>query len=85
LLSLAERGARTAQVWCRAEPSEIARRFAERRRHPGHLDELLRDEVEAASRSPPAFLELPGPRWVYASDDSGAYLGLLHRLESWGL
>jgi predicted kinase len=85
LLSLAERGARTAQVWCRAEPGEIVLRFTQRRRHPGHLDDALRDEVDAASQSPPAFLELPGPRWVYASDDSGAYPGLLRGLQSWGL
>jgi predicted kinase len=76
---------RTAQVWCRAEPLEIVRRFTQRRRHPGHLDDLLRDEVEMLSQAPPSFLELPGPRWVYASDDPGAYRGLLRGLQSWGL
>jgi predicted kinase len=85
LLSLAMLSARTTQVWCRAEPSETVRRFTERRRHPGHLDDALRDEVEMLSRSPPALLKLPGFRWVYASDDPGAYPGLLRRLESWGL
>ena len=85
LSRLAERGARTAQVWCRAEPLEIVRRFTQRRRHPGHLDQLLRDEVEMLSQAPPSFLELPGPRWVYASDDPGAYPGLVRGLQSWGL
>jgi len=85
LSSLATPSARTAQVWCRAEPVEIVRRFTQRRRHPGHLDELLRDEVEMLSQEPPSFLELPGPRWVYASDDPGAYPGLLRGLQSWGL
>jgi predicted kinase len=85
LLSLTQGGARTAQVWCRAEPGEIVRRFTQRRRHPGHLDGLLRDEVGMQSQSPPAFLELPGSRWVYASDEAQAYRGLLSGLKSWGL
>jgi predicted kinase len=85
LSSLATLSVRTAQVWCRAEPLEIVRRFTQRRRHPGHLDELLRDEVEMLSQSPPSFLELPGPRWVFASDDPGAYPGLVRGLQSWGL
>jgi len=85
LSDLAQRGARTAQVSCRAERSEIVRRFTQRRRHPGHLDDVLRGEVDAAGRTPPAFLELPGPRWAYASDDSAAYAGLLSDLQSWGL
>jgi predicted kinase len=85
MAQLAQQGARTAQVWCRAEPGEIVRRFTQRRRHPGHLDDALRDEVDAASRLGPAFLDLSGPRWVYASDDSAAYLALLGSLQSWGL
>jgi predicted kinase len=78
-------GARTAQVCCRAEPEEIARRFTARQRHAGHLDGVLGDELRQAGESAPTFMELPGPRWVYASDSPAAYPGLLQGLKSWGL
>lgn len=78
-------GARAAQVCCRAEPHEIVRRFTVRQRHAGHLDGVLRDELPLDRGSEPSFMELPGPRWIYASDSPGAYAELLQGLKSWGL
>ena len=50
---LTECGARVGQVYCRAEPQEIVRRFTSRARHPGHLDSLLAQaELDAAARQP---------------------------------
>jgi predicted kinase len=83
-LLLADCTAGVAQVFCRAEPQEIVRRFTLRSRHPGHLDSLLAHaELEAAVRQPPAFMDLGGARWVYCSDSSDAYAELLERLKSW--
>jgi predicted kinase len=83
---LTGQGAGAAQIWCRAEPQEIVRRFTLRRRHAGHLDELLpRSELDAAAAQPPAFMDLAGPRWVYCSDSSTAYAELLQALNSWRL
>ena len=83
---LAEHGARAAQIWCRAEPKEIANRFTSRKRHRGHQDALLpQGELERAARQPPAFMELGGPRWVYCSDSPTAYTELLQSLKSWSL
>jgi predicted kinase len=73
-----------AQVFCRAEPQEIVRRFTLRARHPGHLDSLLAHaELEAAARQPPAFMDLGGPRFVYCSDSPDAYAQLLESLKNW--
>lgn len=81
---LAAYGARAAQIWCRAEPQEIVRRFTSRRRHPGHLDALLaHGELDAAARAPPLFMDLGGPRWVYCSDSPEAYEELLQSLKRW--
>jgi predicted kinase len=85
LSAAAAPGARTAQVWCCAGTEEIERRFTQRQRHPGHLDGLLWTELAQAPAPAPAFLELPGPRWVYPSDLQDAYRGLLAELKSWGL
>ncbi len=83
---LADHGARAAQIWCRAEPREIVRRFTSRTRHPGHLDGLLaRGELDAGARAEPLFLDLGGPHWVYCSDSPTAYAELLQRLKSWHL
>src|SRR5580658_5744058 len=55
---LTGRSARAAQIWCSAEPQEIVRRFTLRRRHPGHLDDLLpRSELEAVAAQPPDFMD----------------------------
>lgn len=81
---LADHGARAAQIWCRAEPREIVRRFTSRTRHPGHLDGLLaQGELDAAAQAPPLFMDLSGPHWVYCSDSPTAYAELLQRLKSW--
>jgi predicted kinase len=83
---LTDCGARIAQIYCRAEPQEIVRRFTSRARHPGHLDALLaQGELDAAARQPPAFMDLSGPRWVYSSDSSHAYATLLENLKNWRL
>ena len=51
---------RAIQIWCRAAPSEIVRRFTQRKRHAGHLDSSVpQSEIERAAALPPAFLELP--------------------------
>ena len=60
---VAASGARPAQVWCRAESDEIARRFAARSRHPGHLDAALTAaEIRQFGAQPPTFLHLAGAR-----------------------
>jgi predicted kinase len=83
---LTEQRARAAQIWCRAEPREIVRRFTSRERHAGHLDELLPpQELAARANQPPAFMELGGPQWVYSGDVPTAYDDLLHSLKSWRL
>jgi predicted kinase len=80
--AVGDRGARCTQVWCRAEPAEIVRRFTSRTRHPGHLDELLPcAELEAAARLAPAFLPLDGARIVFRSDSDGDLAALLESLE----
>jgi predicted kinase len=83
---LTGQGARAAQIWCCAEPQEIVRRFTLRRRHAGHLDDLLPpSELDAAAAQPPTFMDLAGPRWLYRSDSSSAYAELRQALNSWRL
>lgn len=83
---LADAGARAAQICCCAEPAEIARRFASRKRHPGHLDQLLSQaEPPAGAPQSPVFMDLDGPRWVYRSDSPGEYSALLAALNNWRL
>lgn len=80
---IAAAGADARQIWCLAEPEEIARRFASRRRHPGHLDALLgATEIEQAAREAPAFIDLPGTRRIFPSDRPAAYGELLMDLQS---
>ncbi len=79
-------GARMAQICCRAEPREIVRRFTSRTRHAGHLDaELAHGELAGAAAQQAAFIDLPGPRFVYESDSPGAYAQLLTELKNWRL
>ncbi len=81
---LAAHGARAAQIRCCAESVEIMRRFASRKRHPGHLDELLsRTELHRGAPESPGFMDLDGPRWVYRSDASEAYAELHQALNNW--
>jgi predicted kinase len=80
---LEETQARAAQIGCVAEPREILRRFAARERHRGHLDDVLRGEIAGQAALPPAFIDLPGPRWLYQSDDPEAYPELIGRLKPW--
>jgi predicted kinase len=83
---VAEEGARAAQICCCAEPEEIARRFASRKRHPGHLDEVLSQaELHPGAPESPAFMDVDGPRWVYRSDSPDAYSELLRALNNWRL
>jgi glucokinase len=86
LAIIARTHARPSQVWCRANPDAIARRFASRVRHPGHLDAAVAAaEIQLASEQPPSFMDLPGPRWVYDSDDPHAYGALVRELIFWRL
>jgi predicted kinase len=81
---LEETRARTAQIWCAAQPQEIVQRFTSRQRHAGHLDGLLpAEEIQAAAEQGPAFLELPGPRWLYRSDTPTAYEALRMDIQNW--
>jgi hypothetical protein len=78
-----EGAARARQVWCRAEPAEIVRRFTQRKRHAGHLDSSVRQsELEGAAALPPAYLDLPGVRRVYSSDSPTAYGELIQSLKN---
>ena len=72
-----------AQVCCYAEPPEIDRRMRARQRHPGHLDALLTLELAQNPPLAPRFLDLPGPAWVYRSDQSGDYTEIRRSLETW--
>lgn len=38
---------RVVEVWCSCAPQENMRRYAERRRHPGHFDEALLPDFHA--------------------------------------
>jgi predicted kinase len=79
-------GARTAQICCRAEPQEIVRRFTLRKRHAGHLDELLAEgELAAAAARGPEFMDVGGLRFDYRSESPEAYGELLRGLKSWRL
>jgi predicted kinase len=83
LLLLNESGARLAQIVCRTEASEISRRFAGRRRHPGHLDAVLAGEIKPDAASATAFLDLPGPQFVYESYAQVSYPGIAAALSQW--
>ena len=81
------RGARAAQICCRADSQEIVRRFTSRTRHAGHLDatagaERTRRRRRAAGGLPRS---ARGPRFVYDSDAPAAYERLLTELKSWRL
>jgi predicted kinase len=79
-------GARTAQICCRAEPQEIVRRFTLRKRHAGHMDQLLPEgDVAAAAAQGSEFMDLGGLRLDYRSDSPEAYGELLRALKSWRL
>jgi hypothetical protein len=76
-------GACAVQIWCRADPVEIVRRFTARTRHSGHLDALMpRAELERAACEAPGFLELEGARFVFRSDAPAAFAGLIAGLET---
>jgi predicted kinase len=79
-------GARVAQICCRTQPQEIARRFMSRTRHAGHLDgELSREELHTVSKQPPAFMALKGPRLLYDSGSGASYAALLRGIQSWAV
>jgi predicted kinase len=76
-------GACAVQIWCRADPAEIVRRFTSRTRHSGHLDALMPPaELERAACEPPTFLELGGPRLVFRSEGADTFGALLTALQS---
>jgi predicted kinase len=85
LLSAAAPGAGVLQIRCRAEPDELARRFAARERHPGHLDCQLDGELRAerAAQPDPPFLELPGPRIDHPGGGPAAAADILRRVSTW--
>lgn len=45
----------------------------------------FRAKIRRAGEQPPTFLELPGPRWVYASDQESGIDGLVQALKVWRL
>jgi predicted kinase len=86
LLAILASGARAAQIWCHASPRELARRFTERTRHPGHLDGTVPGRpLEQAAPEHPAFFDLGGPQWVYDSERTDGYPGLVRDLQFWRL
>jgi predicted kinase len=80
---LAETGARAAQICCFADPGEIARRFAARSRHAGHLDAELAVEQAGSGVQAPAFLAVPGERIVYRSDGADDFGRVRDAIRSW--
>jgi predicted kinase len=78
--------ARAVQIRCRAEPAEIVRRFTLRSRHAGHLDaQLARTEIESAALREHEFLDLPGRRLEFRSDETESYETLLEALQATAL
>lgn len=37
---------RVVEVWCTCDPAEARRRYADRRRHPGHFDQALLPDLD---------------------------------------
>jgi predicted kinase len=78
-------GAGFVQVRCRASLATRAHRLAARavdpRRHPGHHD----SQADPGAASTEGFLELPGPRWEFDSDQpwEPAVSTLCAALDSW--
>lgn len=66
--ALGDQPAAVAQVCCRASPATRAARLAARAadpaRHPGHRDA----SADPAAASGDGFLDLPGPRWEFDSE-----------------
>ena len=83
LLLTSESGARLAQIACRAETQEIRRRFAQRRRHRGHLDAVLAGEMPPDAASAPDCLDLPGPQFSYQSDRETSLADVVAALRLW--
>ena len=84
--ALAAAPARAVQIRCRARPEEIVRRFTLRSRHAGHLDtQLARAELGSAAALEPEFLDLPGARLEFRSDEPEAYEMLLEALKATAL
>jgi predicted kinase len=78
--------ARVVQIRCRAAPAEIVRRFTLRSRHAGHLDaQLTRTELESCAALEPEFLDLPGRRLEFGSDEPESYETLLAALKATAL
>ena len=83
--SLEAQDAVLAQIWCRASPdtraARLVARVAEPGRHPGHRDAM----ADPAALSGDGFLELPGPRWEFDSDQpwEQALAALVTGLDSW--
>jgi predicted kinase len=79
-------GGRSAQIRLTVDAAEARRRFQARRRHPGHLDDVLLRTEALFPIAGDGFLELGGPRWDYASDASdasGRYEWLVGEVRSW--
>ncbi|HXN10690.1 MAG TPA: AAA family ATPase [Steroidobacteraceae bacterium] len=83
--ALGPQAAALAQVWCRAQAGTRAARLMARAadpgRHPGHHDAT----ADLAAASAEGFLELPGPRWEFDSDQpwEQAFHALCTGLDSW--
>jgi predicted kinase len=83
--ALGNQAAVLAQVCCRASAATRAARLAARAadpgRHPGHRDAL----ADAAAPSGGGFLDLPGPRWEFDSEQpwEQAVAALVTELDSW--
>ena len=80
--ALERHAAHALQIRCRAEPREILRRFGARGRPAGHHDAALLAEL-GPEPQPAPYLELPGPRLDYASDQPAARQQIGPRVGDW--
>jgi predicted kinase len=85
LRALEARPAALAQIWCRAQAgtrnARLMARAADPGRHPGHADAA----ADPGAVCSDGFLELPGPRWEFDSDQpwEPAFHMLCTGLDSW--
>jgi predicted kinase len=74
--------ARTVQLFCAAPADVVLRRYAERERHPGHLDDVILDELRVRLQTEEwRPLELDGETIVVDTESAVDVSALARRLQ----